>query len=223
LGNGTNAANGTDTAAGNSTGTFPPEFFDPDTDYQNITVPDFYTPCNTSLQMYNLTNKTLREIHEQTKRMILTNLASSMKRVVTPKVNSPDYLLFQLSRGIFEKVCPDEYIPHDLVLQLHRMFRVAVKESLRIYPYDLKGDANRTDRITTALKTCLDTAKPFYIEPVTTTTPAPPGNSTNATAPPPPPPPTSNGSCPGEVNLCYLKSPIVICSYQSEFRNTFFL
>ncbi|OXA58127.1 hypothetical protein Fcan01_07572 [Folsomia candida] len=116
--------------------------------------------CDGTTPKYNLTTKTIREINEQTKRMILANLGYSLKGISTPKVGVNDYILLQVSRKIVQSVCPDEEVPHTVLTGLLRMFRVALKESLQFYPFEDK-DENRTLAIYEGLKTCLNSSKPF--------------------------------------------------------------
>jgi hypothetical protein len=143
---------------------FVTDYFDPASEDWNITAMEEQPMCNHSLKTYSLTPKTVREITEQTKRMIMANVGSSLKGITTPRVKVEDYKYFQMARHVLLKVCPNEEVPHSLVTGLLRMFRVALKESLKFYPYTMRGDGNQTERITTSLKTCLDTARPFSFE-----------------------------------------------------------
>jgi hypothetical protein len=118
--------------------------------------------CDDSTPIYNLSSKTIREINEQTKRMIMANLGFSFKNIPTPKVEVTDYVFLQLARKILLKVCPSAELPPALLTGLHRMFRVAVKESLKFYPYEQKSDENRSATILAGLQNCLAGARPLY-------------------------------------------------------------
>ena len=81
-----------------------------------------------------------------------------LKSKKSPNVNISEYEYFQISRRIFEKVCPEAEVPNLLLKSLLRMFRLAVNESWNRYPYQQMGDADEDARIKLGLSKCLASA-----------------------------------------------------------------
>lgn len=145
--------------------------------------------ANCTRGQYELSDKTMQEIQEQTKRMIQINLRASVSDTPAPGVKFIDYKLMQKSRTILDKVCPEEDVPSTVLTGMHRMFRVALNESFFHYPYDQQGDDRGTNEIWGILTKCFDEAKPMSFATFSGTENLPDTNGTNAdntTTPPSP-------------------------------------
>jgi len=150
----------------------PDDYFDPleddyyptEQNHSSVVANTSSKVCDDKMKMYSLTNKTINEITEQTKRMIMANVANSLKGYLTPEVEVEDYKFFQMGRKILERVCPDEEVSHLLLTGFLRMFRVAISESLRFYPFADNQDIEQYKRIEHELQLCYDNAREFKFE-----------------------------------------------------------
>lgn len=125
----------------------------------NSTVPENLPEQNCSKAEYVLSNKTMTELMEQTRRMIRLNIKTSVKNEPAPRVKYADYRLLQKARTILAKVCPEVELPNIVLTGLLRMFRIAVNESFFHYPYLQLGHDNETESIWSVLDTCSNEAK----------------------------------------------------------------
>lgn len=125
----------------------------------NSTAPENLPEQNCSKAEYVLSNKTMTELMEQTRRMIRLNIKSSVKNEPAPRVKFRDYRLLQKARTVLQKVCPEIELPPIVLTGLLRMFRIAVNESFFHYPYLQLGQDNETDTIWSVLDTCSTEAK----------------------------------------------------------------
>lgn len=160
---------------GDRNNTFDPEYIDPLIDEYfledlneigwrsdgNNSKPTEMPEQNCDHEKYVLSNKTMTELQEQTKRIIRLNIQSTIKNKLSPGVKYADYNLLQKSRTILDKVCPETELPETVLTGMLRMFRIAVNESFFHYPFHQHGDDDETVKIKTILDKCFEEARPM--------------------------------------------------------------
>jgi hypothetical protein len=97
-----------------------------------------------------------QELNEQTLRMMHAQINPILLNLKSDSVDSytKEYRYFQKAREVVVKICPEEYVPSNLVMGLMRMFKRLLWESLDERPHTQSGNDEQFDRIMKQLENC---------------------------------------------------------------------